>query len=138
MAESAGFRCLFGTERVSDEVVEALGLLAEQTHVYEKMEKMQSGEVVNFIEGFESENRPALHTALRDFFEGPQTAKTALQAKEMALAWPRRINCRFLRRGWSPIANRLDFTLARTQALSAIAQKANGTDPRRSSLISPL
>ena len=86
VAESAGFRCLFAMERVSDEVVEALGLLAEQTHVHEKMEKMQKGEVVNFIEGYASENRPALHTALRDFFEGAEKAKTALQAREMARA----------------------------------------------------
>src|SRR5688572_29978216 len=72
-ATSAGFTCLFATERVTDEVVEALTLLAQEAKVIDQMAKLQSGEVVNFIEGYASENRPALHTALRDFFDQPQT-----------------------------------------------------------------
>lgn len=83
-ASSAGYRCLFATEQVSDEVVAALGKLAAESEVLEEMEKMQSGEVVNCIEGYPSENRPALHTALRDFFDHPQIAKTAVQARDLA------------------------------------------------------
>lgn len=85
-ASSAGFKCLFATERVSDEVMAALSKLANESQVLAEMEKMQSGEVVNCIEGYPSENRPALHTALRDFFDHPQMAKTAVQACELARA----------------------------------------------------
>ncbi len=48
------------------------------------MSQMQSGEVVNFIHGFPSENRPALHTATRDFFESPNEAPEATSARELA------------------------------------------------------
>ncbi|MCE5316530.1 MAG: hypothetical protein LLG04_04105 [Parachlamydia sp.] len=43
------------------------------------MEKMQAGEVVNFIQGYSSENRPVLHTAARDFFDRPNQAPAALE-----------------------------------------------------------
>ena len=70
MALSAvGFQLLYGTERVTDEVLLALCALAREARAVEKMALMQSGEVLNKIEGFESENRSVLHTAMRDQFE---------------------------------------------------------------------
>lgn len=57
---------LFGTERVTEEVLQALWSLAREAAALEKMGAMQRGEVVNAIEGFASEKRAALHTAVRD------------------------------------------------------------------------
>ena len=44
------------------------------------------GEVINYIEGFESENRSVLHTAMRDFFEGRMKAEASRAATELAYA----------------------------------------------------
>lgn len=82
---ACGFKLLYGTERVTSEVMDGLYQLAVESHVIDKMERMQSGEVINFIEGFPSENRAVLHTAVRDFFDAPQTAKAAKEATALAL-----------------------------------------------------
>lgn len=85
MAVSAvGFKLLFGTERVSPQILTALFNLAKEANAMEKMGAMQRGEVINRIEGFESENRAVLHTAMRDQFDHRQTSKPASQASEMA------------------------------------------------------
>ncbi|SPN74130.1 Glucose-6-phosphate isomerase,glucose-6-phosphate isomerase,Phosphoglucose isomerase [Chlamydia serpentis] len=60
-----GFTFSFATERVDDAVLAALTSLAEERGLYHSMLGMQQGEVVNYIEGFPSEMRPALHTATR-------------------------------------------------------------------------
>ncbi len=83
-AEGCGYRLLFGTEQVTDEVVNALKQLAIETKAIEKMTQMQNGEVVNKIENYPSENRPALHTATRDLFNHPRTAKSAKEASAKA------------------------------------------------------
>lgn len=84
--EGVGYKLLFGTERVTDEIVESLCNLAEEANAFEKMEKMQGGEVINKIEGYPSEEREVLHTALRDFFgnarKEPAAFKAASQAKQ--------------------------------------------------------
>lgn len=82
--EGGGYKILFGTERVTDQVMDQLYQLAAETQVMDKMQKMQSGEIMNFIEGYASENRAVLHTATRDFFDMPQTAKTASSAAHLA------------------------------------------------------
>lgn len=84
-AEACGYKLLYATERVSDEILEKLKGLAEERKVFSMMEKMQAGDVINCIEGYASENRAVLHTSLRDFFDAPQTAKAAKEAAEMAL-----------------------------------------------------
>ena len=48
------------------------------------MAAQQRGEVLNRIEGFESENRSVLHTAMRDQFEDREESKLASQASEAA------------------------------------------------------
>lgn len=83
-ASSSGYKMLFGTERVTDEVIQALNELAIESGALQKMRNMQSGEVMNTIEGFLSENRSVLHTATRDFFENPNTSKKAVEASGMA------------------------------------------------------
>ncbi len=84
LADSLGFKLFYATERVDEKVLAALFQLADEAKVLDKMAKMQAGEVVNFIEGVESENRPALHTAMRDFFENRNTASAAQKASKLA------------------------------------------------------
>lgn len=82
--ESCGFKLLYATERVNDDVMQALFDLGAEAHVLKKMHDMQSGEVINKIEGYESENRMVLHTAMRDFFEDQNQAKAAREASKLA------------------------------------------------------
>lgn len=84
IGESAGYRMLYGTERIDDQTMKALTDLAKEAQVIEKMNRMQSGEVMNFINGFASDNRPVLHTAVRDFWDKPNQATTAKEATELA------------------------------------------------------
>lgn len=83
-ASSCCFELLYGTERVTIEVMEALTELANEAEVISMMERMQNGEVLNFIKGFPSENRAVLHTATRDFFDNRKTARAAHEAAQMA------------------------------------------------------
>ena len=82
--EALGLKLFFGTERVSDEVIEALYELAEEAQVYDKMQALQAGEIVNFIEGVSCEQRAALHTAMRDIFSSPREEKNAKEAAFLA------------------------------------------------------
>lgn len=81
--QAGGYKLLYGTERVDDEVLSSLLELAKESHALGKMEQMQAGEVVNFIEGFPSEERSVLHTAARDFFENPNKGKNAVEAARL-------------------------------------------------------
>lgn len=83
-AESCGYKLLYATERVNEDTMKALVDLAHEAQALKKMEKMQAGETMNFIQGFPSENRPVLHTAARDFFENPNKAKAAADASKLA------------------------------------------------------
>ncbi len=83
-AQAGEFKLLFGTERVNDDVLQALKELAQEAHLVEKMAAMQRGEMINKIEGYPSENRKVLHTAMRDFFMHPNQGKEALKATEAA------------------------------------------------------
>ncbi|BBI17229.1 glucose-6-phosphate isomerase [Neochlamydia sp. S13] len=83
-AEACGIKFLYGTEQVTEEVMQALVELSREAGVLQEMKKMQAGEVVNKIEGFPSENRKVLHTAVRDFFEAPNQAKEACEATKEA------------------------------------------------------
>ncbi|MBS0649232.1 MAG: glucose-6-phosphate isomerase [Verrucomicrobia bacterium] len=67
--EAAGLRLLYGTERVTDSILQALFEVADHRQAVSQMKAMQEGVRVNAIQGYESENRPALHTAMRDVFE---------------------------------------------------------------------
>lgn len=80
IAEACGYKLFYATQRVTNEVIEALIALAQEAQVFEKMEQMQAGDVLNKIEGYPSENRPVLHTAMRDFFEQPNQATAARTA----------------------------------------------------------
>lgn len=77
---ASGVTLLYGTERVTEEVVEALKELAKESNAVKKMQRMQSGEIVNEIKGFPSEKRAALHTAMRALFEGEPLGEGAAKA----------------------------------------------------------
>lgn len=83
-AEACGYHFLYGTERVDEEVMQTLLNLSHEANALHKMEKMQAGAIMNFIERYSSENRPVLHTATRDFFENPNQGKEALKATKAA------------------------------------------------------
>ncbi|MBS0621198.1 MAG: glucose-6-phosphate isomerase [Verrucomicrobia bacterium] len=85
VAEAAGLKLFYGMERVTESTLSALFDLAEETHAIQKMIAMQEGEIVNAIEGCASERRPALHTAMRDFFD--QRTKTPVAAESTELAY---------------------------------------------------
>ena len=78
------FKYLYATERVNDDVLQALKELAHEARLIDKMESMQKGDVINKIEGCESENRMVLHTAMRDFFMHPSEGKNAKEATKLA------------------------------------------------------
>lgn len=80
ISEACGYKLLYGTELIDDAILETLKELAHETHAIEKMERMQNGETMNFIQGYPSENRAVLHTAVRDFFDSPNAAKAAKEA----------------------------------------------------------
>jgi len=79
-----GLKLFYAGQRVTQEVYSSLLELAEETNALKKMEEMQGGEVVNHIEGFESENRRVLHTAMRDFFDHRNESEPAKEATELA------------------------------------------------------
>ncbi len=87
MSTSAlNFQYIYAAERVTEEVLDALEALARETSAVTKMRGCQAGDVVNKIEGFESEERQVLHTAMRDFFDHPQVSTPAIEASTLAKA----------------------------------------------------
>lgn len=82
--ESCGYLFSYATERIDEETVLQLTELAVEAGAIEKMEKMQSGETMNYIIGHPSENRKVLHTATRDIFDHPQRAPAAVEAAHAA------------------------------------------------------
>ena len=76
-ASSCGFDLLYATQRVNDEVLDALQALADEAGLVETFRAMKGGAVLNRIDGFDSENRQVLHTASRDVFAEPPAAPEA-------------------------------------------------------------
>ncbi len=83
-ASCLGLKLLYGTEKVTDKVIEALFRLAKEREVVKKMHAMQSGEILNCIEGYERENRAVLHTAMRDYFDRRIESQKAKKATDLA------------------------------------------------------
>ena len=104
-SQAGEFKLLYATERVNDDVLHALKELASEAHLVSKMKAMQEGAVINKIEGYPSENRMVLHTAMRDLFMQPintAAAKKAAQAEKK--------ECEKLKSFMSKIENRNQFT----------------------------
>lgn len=85
-SECLNLKLLYGTERIDEKTLEALFDLAREANVYEKMKAMQSGVVINQIEGYESEKRMVLHTAMRDFFKEQNEKEEAKKGAALAYA----------------------------------------------------
>ena len=83
-ARSCGYLMLYGTERVTQEVMRVLFALAKEMHVFEKMQRMKEGEIVNCIHGFKSENRSVLHMATRAIFGRTPKTKAAADAVRLS------------------------------------------------------
>lgn len=84
IADTLGMKLFYAAERVTELTLNALFELSEEMAVIKKMEAMQSGEVINSIEGYQSEGRAVLHTAMRDFFENRNPSKIAQEATQLA------------------------------------------------------
>ena len=67
-ASACGFEYLYATQRLNDEVVDVLQEMADEAGLVDQYLAMKSGEIMNRIEGYVSENRQVLHTACRDVF----------------------------------------------------------------------
>src|SRR3954447_11323276 len=83
-AQAAGLKLFYATERVTDTILDALFSLAVDRKVISHMKAMQSGEKVNVIQGHESENRPALHTAMRDVSSAGKRSPITQAAVDLA------------------------------------------------------
>lgn len=80
--KSCGIKMLYATERVTQKVIDSLHDLATESGAIENLKRMQAGQIMNKIEGYPSENRSVLHTAMRDFFDNKQTSPEAKEATE--------------------------------------------------------
>src|SRR5210317_1263018 len=82
-ASAAGFDLLYSTQRVDEAVLNGLQQLADQSGAVDQFLAMKRGDVMNRIEGYESENRQVLHTSCRDIFsDSPYNADATQQAKQ--------------------------------------------------------
>ena len=81
-ASSCGFDLLYGTQRITPEVLSALQDLADEAGLIDTFKAMKQGAVLNRIEGYACENRQVLHTASRDIFvETPEFPDATAKAK---------------------------------------------------------
>ena len=72
----------YGTERIDAQVLRGLQELADELNLVEQFKSMRRGAVMNRIEGFASENRRVLHTAVRDIFNAhPVEPKATSEAR---------------------------------------------------------
>jgi len=84
VATGAGWTYSYAFQRINDAVMEGLLALAKERKVIEQMEAMQKGELANFIEGFPSDRRMVLHTAVRDLFGSKPLSEAAKKASDIS------------------------------------------------------
>lgn len=83
-ASAVGFDLLYGTQQVTNEVLDALQQLADETHTVDQFGMMMQGEIMNQIEGHDSEKRQVLHTACRNVFDDLKSQHDAGQSEAVA------------------------------------------------------
>lgn len=82
VCRSDNLRMLYSTQRVTDQVIDALQKLADECCLVEQFRQMRKGAVLNRIDGWPSENRQVLHTSCRDIFSSsPAEPSSAAQAR---------------------------------------------------------
>ena len=67
-SSAAGFVSMYATQRVTDEVLDTLQQLADETGAVRQYQAMLDGQRMNQIAGVPCENRQVLHTATRNVF----------------------------------------------------------------------
>ncbi len=78
-----GYDLLYGTQRVTPDVLDALQDLADEAGLVDKYLALKGGAVLNRIEGYESEERQVLHTASRDIFsDEPRVSAVTNKARD--------------------------------------------------------
>lgn len=83
IADMAGFKLLYSTQRVDNDCLNALQRLADESSVIDQFIAMKQGAVINKIDNYPSENRMVLHTATRDIFsDSPKHSPATAQAKD--------------------------------------------------------
>lgn len=85
-SRAAGYDLLYAAQRVDDQVLASLQDFADQSAVVDQFLGMKRGEIINSIEGHESENRRVLHTAMRDLFTDSASAPDATDKARGQLA----------------------------------------------------
>ncbi|HUT36827.1 MAG TPA: glucose-6-phosphate isomerase [Planctomycetota bacterium] len=85
-SDGPAFRLLYGTQRVTPDVLQALQGLASQTQAVGQFARMMRGEVMNQIVGHPSERRQVLHTVSRNVFADLPCKHDAAQSKAVAKA----------------------------------------------------
>ena len=85
-ASACGFDLLYATQRIDEQVLDALEKLAEEAGLLEQYKAMKCGEVMNRIIGHASEERQVLHTACRDIFKDTALAPDATAQVKAQLA----------------------------------------------------
>ncbi len=68
-SSACGFSLLYATQRVDEAVLQALLALATEARATDRFRQLMAGEVMNRIEGQESENRQVQHFASRNVFD---------------------------------------------------------------------
>ncbi|MFP3982965.1 MAG: glucose-6-phosphate isomerase [Desulfurivibrionaceae bacterium] len=78
-----GFDLLYAGQRLDQQVLDGLQNLAGESRAVDQFKAMKSGEILNRIEGYESEERRVLHTACRDVFsDSPLEPEATAQARQ--------------------------------------------------------
>jgi len=85
-ASSCGLDLLFATQRLDDQVLETLQSLSDELGLIDQFLAMKRGEIMNKIEGYESENRQVQHTACRDIFTTENDVSESVSLAKQQLA----------------------------------------------------
>lgn len=79
---ACGFDFFYSTQRVNQQVMQALQEFADEARLVDQFKAMKSGAIMNRVIGYESEERQVLHTACRDIFtEIPLVPQATAEAK---------------------------------------------------------
>ncbi len=82
VCKAAGYDLLYSAQRIDEVVLAELQNLADESEAVSNFLAMKKGDILNRIEGYESENRRVLHTACRDIFsQEPINIDATVQAK---------------------------------------------------------
>ncbi len=82
--DAAGLRLFYATQRLDDQVLDALQLFSEQCGLVAQFKDMRGGGVLNNIAGYPSENRQVLHCSSRDVFDDdPREPVSGLSGREV-------------------------------------------------------